>query len=399
MSPHAIEFTVYPDQCDAWGHLNQAAFLQFFERARWESLARGPGMEIFSTAGVWPVVRRATVDYLAQVLPGEILRFAQEVTAIGRTSFTMKQSALRAKDGVTVATAEVVFVCVDPSGSPTPLPDPVRSFFSQAGDRASRLTVNGVSIALEDWGSGPAILLIHGYPLGRLLWRHAVQHLAGWRRIAPDLRGMGGSSLPEGAASISDYADDLIGVLNALKVERAVICGLSMGGYVAFDIIRRYRERVAGLILIATKAEGDSVEIRRGRDESAARVAAEGAVAIADSMLPRLFAPQSLTRIPDTVAEVRKGILEMAVSGILAALMALRDRPDSRPLLPTLGDIPTLVLSGAADAITPPQGMRAMAGDIPGAEYVLIEGAGHLAPLEQPDVTTDTIAGFLRKLP
>ncbi len=203
----------------------------------------------------------------------------------------------------------------------------------------------------------------------------------------------------EGPASISDYADDLIGVLDALEVKRAVICGLSMGGYIAFDLVRRYRKRVAGLILISTRAEEDTEDIRRGRDESAARAAADGAVAIADSMLPRLFAPQSLTRIPGTVAEVRNGILGMAVPGILAALIALRDRPDSRPLLPTLGDIPTLVIAGAADAITPPKGMRAMAEAIPGAEYVLVEGAGHLAPLEQPDVTTDTIARFLQKLP
>ena len=399
MPAHAVEFTVYPDQCDTWGHLNQAAFLQFFERARWERLARGPGMEIFRAAGVWPAVRRATVDYHAQVLPGDVLRFTQEVPAIGRTSFTMKQTATRANDDVTVATAEVVFVCVDPSGRPTPMPDQVRSFFSQATDRADRLSVNGVSIALEDRGSGPAILLIHGYPLGRSLWHHAVEHLAGWRRIAPDLRGMGGSSLPEGPTSISDYADDLIGVLDALEVRQAVVCGLSMGGYVAFDLVRRYRKRVAGLILIATRAEEDSEEARRGRDESAARAATEGTGAIADSMLPRLFAPQSLTRIPATVAEVRSGILGMAVPGILAALIALRDRPDSRPLLPTLGDIPTLVISGAADAIAPPQGMLAMAEAIPGAEYALVEGAGHLVPLEQPGVTTDTIARFLQKLP
>ncbi|MFI5210548.1 MAG: alpha/beta fold hydrolase [Gemmatimonadales bacterium] len=394
-----IEFTIYPDQCDTWGHLNQAAFLQFFERARWEHLARGPGMEIFRAAGVWPAVRRATVDYHAQVLPGDVLRFTQTLPALGRTSFTMKQAAVRAKDGVTVATAEVVFVCVDPAGSPTPLPDQVRSALSMPTDGVTRRTINGVTVALEERGSGPAILMIHGYPLARTLWRHGVDHLPGWRRIAPDLRGMGESSLPDGPASISDYADDMIGVLDALEVKRAVVCGLSMGGYVAFDLVRRHRDRVAGLILISTRAEADTGDARRGRDESAARAAAEGAVAIADSMLSRLFAPDSLTRIPGTVAEVRSGILAMPVPGILAALIALRDRPDSRPLLPTLGNIPVLVIAGAADVITPPQGMHAMAQAIPGAGYVVVPGAGHLAPLEQPDVTTDTIARFLRKLP
>jgi 3-oxoadipate enol-lactonase len=399
MPPQAIEFTVYPDQCDAWGHLNHAAFLQFFERARWERFARGPGMEIFREAGTWPAVRRATVDYLAQALPGDVLRFSQEVPSIGRTSFTIRQAAVRAGDGVTVATIEVVFVCVDPSGRPIPVPETIRSFLADSADWTIRVTVGGVSMAVEDRGSGPAILFIHGYPLGRSLWRHTVHNLEGWRRIAPDLRGMGESSLPQGEASIGAYADDLIGLLDAIGVVQVVACGHSMGGYVALDLVRRYRSRVAGLILIATRAEADSDEARRGRDDSAARAAASGAAAIADAMLPRLFAPESLTRIPGTVAEVRAGILATPVPGILAALVALRDRPDSRSLLASLGDIPTLVVAGAADTITPPQGMRAMAEAIPGAEYVLVQGAGHLPPLERPDVMTDTIARFLTKLP
>jgi pimeloyl-ACP methyl ester carboxylesterase len=300
---------------------------------------------------------------------------------------------------VAVATTELLFVCVDPSGRPTPVPETARSFLSRSSDGSARVTVNGVSIALEDRGSGRAILFVHGYPLGRNLWRHQVQHLDGWRRIAPDLRGMGESSLPEGEPSIGDYADDLVGVLDQLGVTRAVVCGLSMGGYIAFDVVRRYRPRVAGLILITTRAEADSEEARQGRDQSAARAAASGAEAIADAMLPRLFAPESLIRIPGTVAEVRAGILATPVPGIRSALVALRDRPDSRPLLETLGGIPTLVVAGAADTITPPQEMRAMANAIPGAEFVVVEGAGHLPPLERPDVTTDTIARFLRKLP
>jgi 3-oxoadipate enol-lactonase len=399
MPTHDIAFTVYPDQCDAWGHLNQAAFLQFFERARWERLARGPGMDVFRAAGVWPAVRRVTVDYQAQVLPGDILGFTQEATATGRTSFTMKQAAVRVSDGVMVATAEVVFVCIDAAGKPAPLPDPVRIFLSRPAEDPARLLVNGASLAVEVRGSGPAILFVHGYPLGRTLWRHAIGRLSGWRCIAPDLRGMGESSLPETASSMSGYTDDLIGVLDALGVERAVICGHSMGGYIAFDMVRRYRTRVAGLVLISTRAEADSEEARRGRDESATRAAEAGPAAIADSMLPRLFARESLTRIPATVADVRAGILATPIPGIVAALMALRDRPDSRPLLGTLGSIPTLVLAGAADVITPPAGMRAMAEAIPGAQFVLVEGAGHLPPLEQPNVTTDTIARFLDGLP
>src|SRR5882672_2562897 len=121
-----VEFTVYSDECDAYGHLNQASFLSLFERARWEMLFRGVGMNLFTAAGIWPAVRRTTIEYISQALPGDRLRFDQVVSAVGRTSFTMRQSASHAASGRLVATVELVFVCVNPAGRPVPVPDQFR---------------------------------------------------------------------------------------------------------------------------------------------------------------------------------------------------------------------------------------------------------------------------------
>ena len=117
MAVPEIDLTVYPDECDAYGHLNQAAFLSLFERARWEMLARGPGMDIFTRSGSWPAVRKTTIDYHAPAFPGDVLRFQQVLTHRGRTSFTMRQTARRVRDDLLVATAELVFVCVDSEGA------------------------------------------------------------------------------------------------------------------------------------------------------------------------------------------------------------------------------------------------------------------------------------------
>lgn len=392
-----VEFTVYSDECDAYGHLNQASFLSLFERARWEMLFRGAGMQLFTAAGIWPAVRRTTIEYISQALPGERLRFDQVVSAVGNTSFTVRQSATHAATGRLAATVELVFVCVNPAGKPVRVPEQFREIVATT-TQAHPVTVNGVRLAVETVGEGPAILFVHGYPLGRYLWRHQVDHLTGWRRINPDLRGLGQSSLDQGPGRLERYGDDLIALLDSLEVPRVVVCGLSMGGYIALDLARRYRDRLAGLILVATRAEPDSAEGRKGREAAIELAGRGGAAAIAESMLPRLFAPDAHERLPELMADVREQIAATTVPGIIQALEAMRDRPDSRPLLPGIGGLPTLVLNGAADKLMPADGMKALAALIPGAVYQSIEGAGHLPPLERPAETTVAIAGFLGRI-
>ena len=395
-----IDLTVYPDECDAFGHLNQAAFLSLFERARWEMLARGPGMDVFTRQDAWPAVRRTVIDYHAPAFPGDVLRFAQALTHHGRTSFTMRQTARRTSDDRLIATAEFVFVCIDRNGRPTPVPTDLTEYLSARPAEppgVSRLTVNGVSLAVERRGSGPAILFVHGYPLDRTLWAHQLEHLDGWQRIAVDLRGFGLSDAPDLGYSLPTYADDLAALLDALQLDDVVLCALSMGGYVAFEFLRRYRERVKGLVLMDTRADADTPEARRARDHAIAVAREHGAAAIAESMMPRLLASDTLRRNPSLAEQVRAMVVATPVPGIAGALAAMRDRPDSTTMLGTLEGLPTLLVVGEQDEITPPAGHEAMAAAIPGAKLAVIPGAGHLPPLEAPETVTHVLAAFLRQ--
>jgi YbgC/YbaW family acyl-CoA thioester hydrolase len=397
-----ILLTVYPDECDAFGHLNQASFLSLFERARWEMLRAGPGMDLFDRTGAWPAVRRSVVEYHAAAYPGDVLRFEQELTHVGRTSFTMRQIAHRSADETLIATAELVFVCVGRSGRPVPVPTEFNDFMAARRRREGelqRLAVNGVTLAVEVRGDGPAVVFIHGFPFDHTIWTHQVAALDGWCRIAPDLRGMGQSDAPDLGYSMETYAADLAELLDLLGARQAVLVGLSMGGYVAFEFLRRWRERVRGLVLVDTRAEADTPEARMARDTSAATAREQGAAAFAETMLPKVLGASTLTGAPATVERVRAMMATTPVAGIVGALGAMRDRQDSTPLLPVLAGLPTLVLVGDEDEVTPPAQAKAMAEAIPGASLVVIRSAGHVSPLERPVETTDAVLAFLAGLP
>ena len=400
MTPE-IDLPVYPDECDAFGHLNQASFLSLFERARWEMLMRGPGMDVFSRSGAWPAVRKSVIDYHAAAFPGDVLRFHQALIHLGRTSFTMRQTARRVKDDILIATAEFVFVCINRDGRPIPVPAEFAGYMGSGGDHADdarRFTVNGVTLAVEVRGDGPAVLFVHGYPFDRSIWSHQVAALDGYRRIAPDLRGMGASDAPDLGYSMEIYAADLAALLDVLAVEEVVLCGLSMGGYIAFECLRRWRQRVRGLVLMDTRAEADTAEGRKARDAAAALARDGGADAVTESLLPQVLGRSTRTGASITVERVRGMMSSTPVPGLVGALAAMRDRPDSSQLLSELAGVPTLVMVGEEDALTPPDVARAMADRIPGARLVTIAGSGHLPPVERPVETTRALLEFLRTL-
>jgi len=402
MTALEIDLTVYPDECDAFGHLNQASFLSLFERARWEMLARGPGMDVFTIQGTWPAVRKTAIDYHAPAFPGDVLRFHQALTHHGRTSFTMRQTARRVGDDRLIATAEFVFVCIDRAGRPTPVPGDLGRFLttrSQEPAGVQRMTVNGVSLAVDVRGKGPAVLFVHGYPLDRTLWEAQLSGLEGYRVIAPDLRGLGLSDAPDLGYSMPTYADDLAALLEALQVDEVVLVGLSMGGYVAFEFLRRHRERVRALVLFDTRADADGPDVRRARDQQSSLAREQGAGAIVDQMLPRLLGPGAAQSMPQVVERVREMMLAAPVAGIAGALAAMRDRNDSTALLVTLDDLPTMVVVGEEDAMTPVDLARGMASAIPGARLEVIPGAGHLPPLEAPAEVNALLLDFLKSLP
>jgi len=244
-----------------------------------------------------------------------------------------------------------------------------------------------------------AVLFVHGFPFDHQLWRHQVAALSRWRCVAPDLPGAGATPGLDtaDAYSMSTYATYLVGVLDEMRIRQTVVCGLSMGGYIAFELLRRFPKRVRAVILCNTKAPADSAEAKRGRDELAAKAQQDGAGAVADELLPKLLARATRDRQAGVVREVREMIVRQAVSGIVGALHALRERPDSTSLLAHIR-VPVLVVAGEDDQIAPAAGMQEMARAIPGARFALVPDAGHVAPLEQPITVSSALADFLAKL-
>ena len=261
-------------------------------------------------------------------------------------------------------------------------------------DSVIHVNANGARLAVTVAGTGRALLLVHGFPVDRSMWRHQLAAWDGWSCVAPDLRGAGTSDAPIGGYTMGQFADDLVAVLDAVRAPRAICCGLSMGGYVLFELMRRHPERVQGLILCDTKSEADTPEAKRGRDELAGVARAEGMAGVASRLLPRLVGRSTQGRTPAVVDEVQQMVLRSTVAGVVGALAAMRDRADATPWLPEIR-VPTLVMGGAEDEITPPAVMRPLADRVPGARYVEIAGAGHMAPLEQPQAVNRAVAEFL----
>ncbi len=240
----------------------------------------------------------------------------------------------------------------------------------------------------------PAILFVHGFPLDHEQWRPQLARLTRWRCMAPDLRGLTDGAAPVGGYSMRVYADDLVGVLAAAGVDRAVWCGLSMGGYILFEVLRRHPERVCGVILCDTKAEPDTAEGKAGRDELMRVAERDGAAAIAERLLPKLLGATTRAQRPEVVTMVRAMASRLLVPGLVGALRAMRERPDSGSLLGEIS-VPALVLGGSEDEISPAAGMREMAQRIRGATYVEVPQAGHLAPLERPEIVNAALEDFL----
>jgi len=405
MSPFpSVELKVYPFECDAFGHLNEASFLAMYERARWDALDSGPGMDLFRRNGVWPAVRKASVEYYAGAYPGDILRIETVVTKRGTTSFTLRHQATRLKDGVRVSDAELMFVCIDPLGRPAPIPEEVGSFLGPRISKGTELlrvdTGNGeATVPVEVRGEGDVVLFVHGFPLDHTMWRHQLAGLTKWKRVAPDLRGLGSASAPvgPGAYSMERYVEDLVAVLDAVGARQAVFCGLSMGGYILFELLRRHPERIRALVLCDTKAEPDTPDGRKARDDQAGLAEREGVAALVDRLLPKLLGKTTQRTQPELVAEVREVILRSPVAGFAGALRAMRDRPDSTPLLAGIR-VPTLVVAGAEDEFIPPAVIQQMASQIPGARFESIKSAGHMAPLEQPLAVGRVLGEFLESL-
>jgi 3-oxoadipate enol-lactonase len=239
------------------------------------------------------------------------------------------------------------------------------------------------------------LVLLHAFPLNARMW-DAQLALAddGWRVIAPQYRGFDGAAGEPAATSIDDYAGDVIDLLDALHVDQAVVGGLSMGGYVAFAVLRHAARYVQGLVLADTKSPADTPEGVEGRKRMLQLVQEKGPAAVADDMIPKLLGETTRRTRPEVVERVRALVMSSSAEAIAGGVRALMTRPDSTPLLATI-HVPTLILVGAEDSVTPPAAAHEMHRAIAGSELVEIPGAGHLSNLEQPERFHTALARFL----
>ena len=260
-----------------------------------------------------------------------------------------------------------------------------------------KATLNGIELGYDEAGNGPAVLLIHGFPLCRKMWGPQMQALAGagFRAVVPDLRGFGESDAGAQTGSTDLLADDLIALLDHLGIEKAVVGGMSMGGYVMLNLLARYPERFSGACFIVTRADADDETARGKRNHLISEIQAGRPEVVPNAFTPLIFADQTVSDRPELVEEVRGWMTATSPAGFVVGLEAIRDRGDSSALLPQL-KIPALVLGAKEDKAIPSAKSQEMADQIPGARLCMVADAGHMVNMEQPDAFNTALVDFLR---
>lgn len=259
------------------------------------------------------------------------------------------------------------------------------------------LPVNEDALAHIDVGRGLPVVLLHAFPLNRSMWEPQIAALFGeCRCVVPDLRGFGDSPT-SGPYTMDRYADDVATLLGALQIDRAVVAGLSMGGYVALSLWRRHRKLIRALVLADTRAGADTAEGSQKRLDMIALGRSEGVDAVVDKQLPGLIGKSTREKQPELVERIRSIMVRTPLDGLTGALEAMRTRPDSTPLLPSI-DVPTLVVVGDEDVVTPLKEASAMHDAIPGSRLEVIPGAGHLSNLERPAAFNAAMSDFVGSL-
>jgi pimeloyl-ACP methyl ester carboxylesterase len=255
-------------------------------------------------------------------------------------------------------------------------------------------SIPGRAIRYFEAGSGSALVLLHAFPLSSEMWRPQLEHVPdGWRFVAPDLKGFGAGARGA-AASLDDMADEVERLLDGLGLARAVIGGLSMGGYLTMTLYRRAPGRFRGVILANTKATADTPHGRAAREKMAALVRSGGPAAVASQMLPTLLGVSSHASRADLPVLLRRLIEANPADGIEGAIHAMKARPDSSDLLRQV-HVPALLIAGEEDVLIPPAEVEAMHRLLPQSTSVLIRHAGHLSNLEAPGAFSAALQAFL----
>ena len=263
-----------------------------------------------------------------------------------------------------------------------------------------KATVNDNEVYYVEFGDPHAlpIVLIHGFPFSYEMWQPQIEPFEKkFRVVAYDVRGHGRSAVGDGQYMLEFLVDDLIGILDHLKIEKAVICGLSMGGYIALRAIERNPERVTALILADTQSSTDSNETKLRRVAAIKSVKTQGVTVYAETLLKAVFAPQSFTNKAAEVEKIKQIIHANSPLGICGALLALATRTDTTNALSGI-KVPTLILVGEHDTPTPPSASQEMHSRIPNSEMHVIPNAGHMSSLENSEEFNHFALNFLEKL-
>lgn len=260
--------------------------------------------------------------------------------------------------------------------------------------------INGILVNYEQCGDNslPALVLVHGFPFGLEMWRPQLEMLSSrFRVIAYDVRGFGGSECGDGQYTLEFFVDDLVGLLDHLNIEKAAVCGLSMGGYIALRAYERNPEYFSALILADTRAEADSNEAKLKRAAAIRAVKADGPARYAEGFIKSVFAGETLSKRADLVESAKQLIASNSAQGIAGALLAMASRNDLTHVLGLIG-VPVLILVGESDSLTPPELARALQEKIPNATLEVVPQAGHLSSLENPAAFNSSVAAFLSRL-
>lgn len=262
-----------------------------------------------------------------------------------------------------------------------------------------RFTLDGTGLRYDDLGpvDGVAVVLIHGHPFNRTLWAPQAEALAaaGYRVLTPDLRGYGDSDVTPGVVPLSRFADDTAGLLDELGIDAAVIGGVSMGGQIAMEFHQRHPKRTSALVLCDTSAPAETPEGKTRRNRLAVRLLAEGMGGYADEVIDKMLARYNVAALPEVAAHVLGMMQVTDPRGAAAALRGRAERPDYRDGL-AAARVPTLVVVGADDVYTPVSDAEEIVKLVPDSVLRVIDGAGHLPGVEQPELFNAVLLDFLR---
>ncbi|MFH8682054.1 alpha/beta fold hydrolase [Streptomyces lydicus] len=257
-----------------------------------------------------------------------------------------------------------------------------------------------ITIGYEDRGSGEALVLVHGHPFNRSMWRPQIEHFAraGWRVIAPDLRGYGESSVVPGTTPLETFVRDTVALLDRLGIERFVLGGLSMGGQIVMEFHRLFPDRIRAVVLADTFAAAETAEGRAARHAMADRLVREGMDGYAREVLTKMIAPHTAARRPEVARHVLGMMTSTPPEGAAAALRGRAERPDYTELLADIA-VPVLVVVGADDEYTPVSDARVLHERVPDSTLAVIEGTAHMPNLEREGEFNAVLANFLDGLP